>query len=354
MGNNPSDGSDNNGLVDGRGSRRSRRLGTRSMEAAGVTGDFGGFGEGFPIMLGNAPVNPPSFRDLPKPPYAPNLPGPESNPYIASPDRGVSPGMANAFTATSSTRPIPADFGGQPITRNAFSQPAIPGPAPVAQVNLPVPGMNPLPPNMVPGQMGLPHQATPIQTLPGGASAGGRGLGLALKKSKLDDDGQSNAFTSGPTVAPQPMMLSAQQAQMVAAAPPQATVLTTTVGTAGVNPQDRSVRQLRESLLPSEREQAIDTLSSSDLRGNKDATSALLTAAFRDPAITVRLSAIRTLAAKLGGSPQIIGALRALKEDGDARIRAEAESALNQAGSELPAPPSMPKAIAPRAFPAGG
>ena len=348
MGNNSSDGSENNGFG---GSRRGRRVGTRSMEAAGVTGDYAGFGEGFPIMLGTAPVNPPSFRDLPKPPYAPNLPGPETNPYVASPDRGVSPGMANAFTSTSSTRPIPADFGAQPIKGNAFTQPPMPGPAPVAQVNLPVPGMNPLPPHMMPGQMGMPHQATPIQTLPGGASAGGRGLGL-VKKSKVDDDGASNAFTSAPAVATQPMMLPAQQPQLAAIAP-QATVVTTTSGTSGVNPLEQPVRQLRESLLPSEREVAIETLASSDLRGSKEATSALLTAAFRDPAITVRLSAIRTLAAKLGGNPQIIGALRALKEDGDARIRAEAESALNQSGSDLPTPPSMPKAIAPRTFPGG-
>jgi hypothetical protein len=204
---------------------------------------------------------------------------------------------------------------------------------------------------MMPGQMGMPHQATPIQTLPGGASAANRGLGL-VKKSKVDDDGQSNAFTSAPAVAPQPMMLPTQQAQLAATAP-QATVLTTTGGTNGVNPLEQPVRQLRESLLPSEREVAIETLASSDLRGSKEAASALLTAAFRDPAITVRLSAIRTLAAKLGGNPQIIGALRALKEDGDARIRAEAESALNQSGSDLPTPPSMPKAIAPRTFPGG-
>ena len=318
-----------------RGSNRDRQPGGRSMEAAGIAGQFG-VGEGFPIMLGGQPANPPRFQDLPKPPYAPNLPGPDSNPYVASPDRGVSPGMSNAFTATSSTRPIPADFGNLPVKQNAFGPPSVPGPAPVAQVNLPLPGRNFLPPNA----LGMPHQATPLQALPGNAPAV---LNLGKKKSKVDDDGVSNAFTDAPQLVGQPT-------QPTPLAP--ATLVTTAASSAKVN-LDQPIRQLRESLLPSERELAIETMAETDLRQQNEAASALLTAAFRDPAVTVRLCAIRTLALKLGHNPQILGALRTLKEDGDARIRAEAESALNQTGTSLPTPPSMPRPAAPRAFPMG-
>jgi len=318
-----------------RGSNRDRQPGGRSMEAAGIAGQFG-VGEGFPIMLGGQPANPPRFQDLPKPPYAPNLPGPDSNPYVASPDRGVSPGMSNAFTATSSTRPIPADFGNLPVKQNAFGPPSVPGPAPVAQVNLPLPGRNILPPN----PLGMPHQATPLQALPGNAPAV---LNLGKKKSKVDDDGVSNAFTDAPQLVGQPT-------QPTPLAP--ATLVTTAASSAKVN-LDKPIRQLRESLLPSERELAIEAMAETDLRQQNEAASALLTAAFRDPAVTVRLCAIRTLALKLGHNPQILGALRTLKEDGDARIRAEAESALNQTGTSLPTPPSMPRPAAPRAFPIG-
>ena len=318
-----------------RGSNRDRQPGGRSMEAAGIAGQFG-VGEGFPIMLGGQPANPPRFQDLPKPPYAPNLPGPDSNPYVASPDRGVSPGMSNAFTATSSTRPIPADFGNLPVKQNAFAPPSVPGPAPVAQVNLPLPGRNFLPPNA----LGMPHQATPLQALPGNTPAV---LNLGKKKSKVDDDGVSNAFTDTPQLVGQPT-------QPTPLAP--ATLVTTAASSAKVN-LDQPIRQLRESLLPSERELAIEAMAETDLRQQNEAASALLTAAFRDPAVTVRLCAIRTLALKLGHNPQILGALRTLKEDGDARIRAEAESALNQTGTSLPTPPSMPRPAAPRAFPMG-
>ena len=318
-----------------RGSNRDRQPGGRSMEAAGIAGQFG-VGEGFPIMLGGQPANPPRFQDLPKPPYAPNLPGPDSNPYVASPDRGVSPGMSNAFTATSSTRPIPADFGNLPVKQNAFAPPSVPGPAPVAQVNLPLPGRNFLPPNA----LGMPHQATPLQALPGNTPAV---LNLGKKKSKVDDDGVSNAFTDTPQLVGQPT-------QPTPLAP--ATLVTTAASSAKVN-LDQPIRQLRESLLPSERELAIEAMAETDLRQQNEAASALLTAAFRDPAVTVRLCAIRTLALKLGHNPQILGALRTLKEDGDARIRAEAESALNQTGTSLPTPPSMPRPAAPRAFPIG-
>ncbi len=319
-----------------RGSNR-EQPGRRSMEAAGIAGQFG-VGEGFPIMLGGQPANPPSFQDLPKPPYAPNLPGPESNPYVASPDRGVSPGAANAFTATSTTRPIPADFGALPVKQNAFSPQAVPGPAPVQRVNLPLPGMNP---PLSPEQLGMPHQATPLQSLPGNAPAV---LNLGKKKTRVDDDGLSNAFTEAPQVAALPTLA-------VPVAP--ATLQTTAATVTKVN-LDQPIRQLRESLLPSEREMAIEALAESDLRQQNEAATALLTAAFRDPAVTVRLCAIRTLALKLGHNPQVIGALRTLKEDGDARIRAEAQSALHQTGTTLPTPPSMPRPAAPRAFPVGG
>ena len=319
-----------------RRSTRERQPGGRSMEAAGIAGQFG-VGEGFPIMLGGQPANPPTFQDLPKPPYAPNLPGPESNPFVASPDRGVSPGAANAFTATSTTRPIPADFGALPVKQNAFSPPSVPGPVPVAQVNLPLPGMNPyLPVN----PLGMPHQATPLQSLPGNAPAA---LNLGKKKTKVDDDGVSNAFTETPQVVSIPSL----------SAPLASASLVTTAATSTRVNLDLPIRQLRESLLPSERELAIETIAETDLRQQNEAASALLTAAFRDPAVTVRLCAIRTLALKLGHNPQILGALRTLKEDGDARIRAEAETALHQTGTTLPTPPSMPRPGVPRAFPAG-
>jgi hypothetical protein len=177
--------------------------------------------------------------------------------------------------------------------------------------------------------------ATPLEALPQPQPLPGQPTRVGFKKRTPEkDDGVTNAFTQLAQPAPVPLGVVPLNTPLLG----QNTQPLT--GTQRVNAEmvratvDQNIRQLRESGLPSEREKAIDELAQVNLHQHTDAASALLTAAFRDPALTVRLAAIRTLGEKLSSSPQVSGALRTLLQDGDARIRAEAELVLTSAQSK--------------------
>jgi hypothetical protein len=85
---------------------------------------------------------------------------------------------------------------------------------------------------------------------------------------------------------------------------------------------------LRDSLYPSQREWAADSLVGQDWRTNPEVLQGLLTAAREDPAPTVRAACVRCLAKMNANTVPVVGTIQALKSDADPRVRSEAEQAL--------------------------
>ncbi len=89
------------------------------------------------------------------------------------------------------------------------------------------------------------------------------------------------------------------------------------------------IATLRDALYPSQRESAAEKLSGYDWKTNEAAVQALLQAAREDPAPTVRASCVHALARMKAATLPVVSAIRALKNDADARVRHEAEEALS-------------------------
>jgi hypothetical protein len=85
---------------------------------------------------------------------------------------------------------------------------------------------------------------------------------------------------------------------------------------------------LHDSLLPSERERAAESLSRCDWKVEPQAAHALLTAAGTDPAPTVRVACVRALARMKANTAPVVQGVAALKADPDLRVRQEVEQAL--------------------------
>jgi hypothetical protein len=186
-------------------------------------------------------------------------------------DGGTPAGLANAFTATRSTRPVPADFGPLPQVENAFQDAGAafrPLPAQVAQPPAP-PGPGAAPPPMPgPGRSGL----APVGTyLP-------------------------------PAVPPSPAVTD--------------------------NEREPVLKVLHEALLPSERELAAERLSGGDWRREPAVVEALVRAARTDPAPTVRAACVRVLARLRANTPPVVAAVQGLTADADPRVRQAAAEAL--------------------------
>ncbi len=190
-------------------------------------------------------------------------------------DRGVPRGMTNAFTSGGTTRPIPSDFGQPSTGGNAFT------PA---------------------------NQADP----------------------------QVAARQIPPTAYNGPNTVVAMMDRRPAAV--QAQPVLESVPAAGSNtPQLLAV--LRDSLYPSQREWAADSLASQ--RGSQSqaqVVSALISAAKDDPAPTVRAGCVRAIAQLQITSTPAVAALQALKNDPDARVRREVELALPVLTAGQPTP----------------
>jgi hypothetical protein len=238
-------------------------------------------------MITGAPF-PPGPTHLPEPEFVlPARPVPPVMPSLPL-DRGTPSGLANGFTVGGTTRPIPADFGSVHQGDNAFTDET-------AQM-------------MASSQQPM-RPGTPV---PWGAMPAGK--------------------ASGPTMGSDPMMALApgkpSPAVMPAAQTPGAPQGATLV---------KVLKQLQDSLYPSERELAADQLTACDWHKNPQVVQALVTAARADPAPMVRAGCIRALVQMQVNTIPAVTAVQALKDDADSRVRQEAEQALT-AMMAAPAP----------------
>jgi hypothetical protein len=101
----------------------------------------------------------------------------------------------------------------------------------------------------------------------------------------------------------------------------------------GQEPSGQAIQQmvigLRESLYPSQREWAAESLATLDWRRQPVAVQALITAAKEDPAPTVRASCVRCLAKMHVNTVPVVSVIQGLKGDPDPRVRQEVGVALN-------------------------
>ena len=84
---------------------------------------------------------------------------------------------------------------------------------------------------------------------------------------------------------------------------------------------------LRDSVYPSQREWAAETLASMDWRRQPQIVDALVAAAKQDPAPTVRAECVRFLGRMQANAPAAAEAVKALRTDSDDRVRQAAEEA---------------------------
>jgi hypothetical protein len=106
-------------------------------------------------------------------------------------------------------------------------------------------------------------------------------------------------------------------------------------GTATVSdsvPTAGLISTLRESMLPSEREMAADTLAQVDWKSEPHVVKTLVDVAGKDPAPVVRASCVRALGKMKANTLPVVQAVQALKSDSDARVRQEVEQALSILG----------------------
>ena len=92
------------------------------------------------------------------------------------------------------------------------------------------------------------------------------------------------------------------------------------------HPAGQMLATLRGSIMPSERERAVQMLSQCNWHAEPEAVAAIVTAAKSDPAPTVRVSCVRALARMKVGTMPVYETLQELKTDKDARVRHEARA----------------------------
>jgi hypothetical protein len=190
-------------------------------------------------------------------------------------DRGVPSGMGNAFTNAGTARPIPPDFGQPNQAGNAFSPPSAPT---------------------------MPKQ-------------------MATEPTPANPQGPTMTAMADPRALPSPL-------PAVANATPPAPSNT---------PQ--LVAVLRDSLYPSQREWAVESLSSQrSSQSNPQVVQALISAAKEDPAATVRAGCVRAIAQLQIKTMPAMTAVQSLKCDPDPRVRREAEQALPMLTGGQPLP----------------
>jgi len=91
----------------------------------------------------------------------------------------------------------------------------------------------------------------------------------------------------------------------------------------------KMVTALRDSLYPSQREWAAESMAAVDWRNHPQVVQALTTAAKDDPAGTVRAGCVRCLAKMKANTVPVVTVVRDLRRDPDPRVRQEAEQALS-------------------------
>jgi hypothetical protein len=194
------------------------------------------------------------------------------------------------------------------------------------------PATNAFSPNPTPDEIA---RATNAFTTPGGAPPSG-GMNIAPAMPQGYFTGQPNAMMT----RSQPLMpasagmqiaqmsyqpaLSARMEMVMPAAQP--------VWPAQLQEMYSSLHALRESVYPSQREWAAETLCTLDWKNNPTIVDALVSGAREDPAATVRATCVRSLAKMKVRSPDVVSAITGLKDDADPRVRQEAEQALTMLG----------------------
>jgi hypothetical protein len=91
----------------------------------------------------------------------------------------------------------------------------------------------------------------------------------------------------------------------------------------------KMVTALRDSLYPSQREWAAESMAAVDWRNHPQVVQSLTTAAKDDPAATVRAGCVRCLAKMKANTVPVVTVMRDLRRDPDPRVRQEAEQALS-------------------------
>ncbi len=87
------------------------------------------------------------------------------------------------------------------------------------------------------------------------------------------------------------------------------------------------VAVLRESLYPSQREEAAEQLGALDWRRQPEILDILVERAKEDPAPTVRAECVRSLNRLKANTLPVVEAVKSLQSDGDPRVRHEADEA---------------------------
>jgi hypothetical protein len=151
-----------------------------------------------------------------------------------------------------------------------------------------------------------------------------------------------NAFAAGDFVPPQGLMQNpnaflaptpGQQRMMPQNAPGQMGMpVAATVPP--VVPPSQHLWILRESLQPSQREQAVHALLAGPARTQPEVVQALRASAQGDPAPSVRASCLRALARVQANDPTTLAIVQAARADGDLQVRNEAELALRALTSD--------------------
>ena len=326
-------GGDESGEGTGRGRRFGRLLGAGPLLAAGVDPND--------VPENLIPENPRPEGTPGAPPVvhfsAPVFNGPAVQPIAQRPwrpDGGVPRGMANAFTNASDTRPVPADFGKNHIGHNAFSNP------PQGGENMPAPYV--MPENVHPALMEAlkknPHLAQQMATNPDLANmiiaqANSRaGLGnIMLAPGQGMPPGMMPPGMMPPGMGGQAMMPGApvmNQPGALQLAP--GGVMGTPVSriNGAPNPTAAPLGLLKDSLLPSEREAALDMLAQPHLARSTEVVGAVVKCLATDPAPAVRAAAARTLGRMGCKSPDAVQTLQASRSDSDAGVRLEVDNTL--------------------------
>jgi len=232
-------------------------------------------------------VTVPDFRRLPSPP-----PGP---PQVVPPSLAARNALAASQSAVS--RPFgPSPTTNDPVVTNAFMSP--PSEEAVARVTN---AFGPMDPNEEP-QMGPGIANNSRQALMARNAAGGQ------------------AAPRMPMNLPAPAVMRAGF-QGASATGGSAEATTKTI------PQMLSA--LHDSLLPSQREWAVEGLAKMDWRSNPVIVKAILQAAKDDPAATVRAGCVRCLAKMKVASEEVVQGVQGLKYDTDPRVRHEFEEAMH-------------------------
>ena len=377
------DQGEDNGEEGASGLHRRRRLGFGSLLAAGV--DPKGLPED---MIGYHPPVPAGIPSTPPGVYlsAPVFNGPAVSPIPPRPyrpDQGVPSGLANAFTTPTTQRPIPADFGRLGKRENAFEIVTEGGETMPAPYTMPGQGtpVNPalaahpalahalathpalaqalaanpalaqaLAANQALGQVRAAHPALGQALAANPALAQALAANPALAQAMLANPVMVQAIAANPALAQAitaqaeamshgrmgPGMMPPQQMQGMPAlvAPPSGMqptrdgVLGTPVAVGMGYSADTPIGLLRDSILPSEREGALEMLAKPELGKSPQALGAVMQCLATDPAPAVRVAAARALGKMRSRAPEVIQTLQGCRSDGDASVRLEVDNTL--------------------------